>query len=721
MKNDISVPIKREDVSEKLLGTACYIGDMKLKDMLYAKTLRSTEARARLISIKYPEMPLGYFVVDRKDVPGKNIIKMIIDDQPYFAEDTVNYIGEPISLIVGKDKAIINELIAKTKIEYEKIKPIFSINESIETITPIYGVNNNFAEYRLKKGDMKEARAKAKYICEDTYETGYQEQFYMEPQGVIAEYRDGKATIYGSIQCPYYVKNAVVECLGCEPDMVRIVQATTGGAFGGKEDYPSLLAGQAICAAIKVNKPVSLLLERDEDLEVTTKRHPSRIKIKSFIDESHKILGLEAEIVLDAGAYAGLSGVVLQRAMFAIAGVYNIENIKVKGRAIATNKAVSGAFRGFGSPQAFFAIEMHMENIAKKLRIDPLRFRLDNILKQGDKSTTGGVFRDKILLQEMVARVMEMSNYTEKKNSSHLYGNKKCRGLGLSMFFHGCGFTGNGERDHIKGKARLIKDEEDSVEILIANVEMGQGAGTTMRKIVSRALDIPINRVLYRNPDTDRVPDSGPTVASRTTVIVGKLVYDAAMELKAKWQPGILQQAEVEYKYPEGYQWDNDSFSGDAYTSYSWGVNVIEVEMDTITYESEIKGVWAVFDIGKPIDDRNVKGQIDGGIVQGLGYGGMEVMENVSGRFKQRSSADYIIPTAVDIPTIQSELMCEPYLGGPFGAKGLGELSLVGSPIAYAMAVEDALGIRINSIPIRPEFLMEVGTDDKRNHFKTKR
>ena len=717
MRNDISVPAKREDVSEKLLGTACYIGDMKLEDMLYAKTLRSTESRARLVSITYPEMPLGYFVVDRKDVPGKNIIKMIIDDQPFFAEDAVNYIGEPIALIVGSDKAVIYELIANTHIEYERIKPIFCTNESLSTNTAIYGDKNSFAEYRFLKGNLKEAKARAKYICEETYETGYQEQFYLEPQGVIAEYKAGKATIYGSIQCPYYVKNAVVECLGCSPDMVRIVQTTTGGAFGGKEDYPSLLAGQAACAAIKVNKPVCLLLERNEDIEVTTKRHPARIRLKSYIDESYKLTGLEADIVLDAGAYAGLSGVVLQRAMFAAAGVYNIENLKVKGKAIATNKAVSGAFRGFGSPQAFFAIEMHMEHAAKKLGIDPMEFRLNNALKQGDKSTTGGVFRDNLLLLDMVKRAMEMSNFTEKKKSNHEHGNKKLKGLGLSMFFHGCGFTGNGERDHIKGKARLVKDEEDKVEILISNVEMGQGALTTMRKLAAAALDIELSRVLFRNPDTDRVPDSGPTVASRTTVIVGRLVYDAAMELKAKWKPGMRQQAEVEYQYPEGYQWDNDNFAGDAYTSYSWGVNVVEVEVDSITFESEIKGVWAVYDIGKSIDDRIVKGQIEGGIVQGLGYGGMEVMENVQGRFKQRTSTDYTIPTAMDIPMIYSELMCEPYSQGPFGAKGLGELTFVGSPIAYALAVEDALNMRINRIPIRPEFLMEAAEDDKCNCF----
>jgi CO/xanthine dehydrogenase Mo-binding subunit len=314
----------------------------------------------------------------------------------------------------------------------------------------------------------------------------------------------------------------------------------------------------------------------------------------------------------------------------------------------------------------------------------------------------------------MVDRVIQMSGYEEKKKRKNANEHKR-RGIGLSMFFHGCGFTGNGERDHIKGRARLVKNEEDHVEILIANVEMGQGAQTTMRKIAAAALDIELNKVFFQNPDTDRVPDSGPTVASRTTVIVGKLVYDAAMELKTKWETGKRQEAEVQYQYPEGYQWDNDSFAGDAYTCYSWGVNAVEVEVDPITLESEIKGVWAVYDIGKSIDDRLVRGQIDGGIVQGLGYAGMEVMENRQGRFIQRSSTDYIIPTAMDIPMIQSELMCEPYSDGPFGAKGLGELTFVGSPIAYALAMEDALEIRINNIPVRPEFLMEVAEDDKRN------
>lgn len=707
MKKDISEAVKRDDVADKLAGTARYIGDMRFEDMLHAKTIRSTEARAKLVKVEYPPMPDGYYIVDKHDVPGKNIVKMIIDDQPFFAEDRVNYIGEPIALIVGKDKAVIEDLVSKVRIDYEKLTPIFDIFNS--DTAPIFGTDNCFANYSLNKGDLDAAIKDAKYVYEGSYETGYQEQFYIEPQGVIAEYTGGKITIFGSIQCPYYVKNAVMYCLGFASERVRIVQVTTGGAFGGKEDYPSLLAGQAACAAIKAQKPVSLILERNEDIETTTKRHPAHIKLISYIDENHKLIGLDADIFIDAGAYAGLSGVVLQRAMFASAGVYNIENLRVKGRAIATNKAVSGAFRGFGSPQAFFAVEMHMEHVAKELGLDPIQWKLANLVKQGDQSTTAGMFRDRVLLPQMVERVMELSRYKEKKETfKRLTRGEPLRGIGLSMFFHGCGFTGNGERDHIKGRVKLVKDVNGEVEVLISNVEMGQGVLTTMRKIVANAMDIPLEKVIFHNPDTDRVPDSGPTVASRTTVIVGKLVYDAATELRQKWQDGVIQEAEAVYQSPPGYEWDNDHFVGDAYTNYSWGVNAVEIEMDPITYESRIAGVWAVYDIGKAIDEKMTRGQIEGGIVQGLGYGGMEVMENIQGRFRQKSSTDYIIPTAMDIPAIYSELMCEPYANGPFGAKGLGELTFVGSPIAYALAVEDAIGRKICSIPVRPECLLEV-------------
>lgn len=708
-QNKISTPVKKADAEEKIAGKAVYTGDMKLHGMLYAKTLRSEKVRAKILSISYPKLPEGYYIVDKNDVPGLNKVKIVAYDMPFFAGNEVNYLGEPIALIVGEDKSIIESILKNIKVVYQEIKPILTIEEGLKTDNPIYGDDNLFSDYSYSKGDLAYAEKNASFSYVGEYETGYQEQFYLEPQGVIAEYRDGKASVYGSIQCPYYVKNAVVECLGTDPGNVRIVQLTTGGGFGGKEDYPSLIAGQAVCAAVKTGKPVQLIFDRDEDIEYTTKRHPSKIRLKSFLDSEYNILGMEADIILDGGAYASLSSVVLQRSMFAATGVYNIKNIKVRGRVVATNKAVSGAFRGFGGPQSFFAVEMHMEHMAKNFNLDPLKFKAQNMLHQGDTSGTGGTFRDKILLPEMIKKVDDMSSYKRKKEKFRIdRQNGILKGIGMSLFFHGGGFTGNGERDLIKAVAGLVKHADGKVEILSANVDMGQGAGTTLRKIAADALNIPLENVVFINPDTDRVPDSGPTVASRTTMVVGKLIYDAAIELKKRWNEQGEVKVFTKYNYPDGFEWDNDNMKGDAYTSYSWGVNVVEIEVDPVTMCPKVDGVWAVYDIGCPIDERIVKGQIDGGILQGIGYAGMEVMENRNGRFMQRTGTDYIIPASSDSFPIESALICEPYKDGPYGAKALGELTLVGAAAAYALAVEDALSININSIPVKPEYIMEV-------------
>ncbi|KGK85018.1 xanthine dehydrogenase family protein molybdopterin-binding subunit [Clostridium sp. HMP27] len=706
----ISESIKRFDTEDKISGKAKYIGDYKFHNMLYAKTLRSTEPRAKIKSIKYPEFPEGYYVVDKDDVPGENGVKIITYEEPFFAKDIVNYVGEPISLIVGPDKSIISDIISNTKVNYEALDPILTLEESLECKKEsMYKDNNCFVEFEYSKGNLGKVKKNASYVIEGEYETGYQEQLYLEPQGVIGTYKDGKVTVYGSIQCPYYVKNALIDALKLPEDKVQIVQATTGGAFGGKEDYPSLIGGHVAFAALKTKKPVQLIFDRNEDLECTPKRHPSKIKIKSYLDQNYMIIGREADISLDGGAYEGLSSVVLQRTMFAVIGVYNVENVNVKGRVMATNTVVTGAFRGFGAPQAFFAEEMHMEHIAKKLGIDSLEFKLKNMVKQGDKSSTGGVFRDKIRMPEMVERAIQMSGYKDKKQV--FKNNKKdgkLNGIGISLFFHGGGFTGSGERDHIKAKVKLVRYPDNKVEILIANVEMGQGTQTALRKIVAHTLNVPVNTIIYENPDTDRVPDSGPTVASRTTVVVGKLLEEAASKLKARWNEEGQIETEANYKFPEIYSWDGDNFIGDAYNSYSWGVNVVEVEVDSLTYLPDIKGVWSVFDIGCAIDERIVRGQIEGGMLQGLGYGGIEVMESRNGRIMQKTSSDYTIPTIKDAPKIENELICEPYFNGPFGAKGLGELTLIGAAPAYALAIQDAIDKNIYKIPVRPEHLMGV-------------
>ncbi|MDX1359364.1 MAG: xanthine dehydrogenase family protein molybdopterin-binding subunit, partial [Clostridia bacterium] len=677
----------------KTSGEAIYIADMKLDGMLHAGTLRSTETRALIKDIRLPNLPEGYHIIDHNDIPGENYVKIIFDDMPIFAEKQVNYYGEPILLVVGEDKQVILDILNAIEVEYEPLEPHYKYTKSV--------IHNEY-----EKGDPETAFANAVRTVNGEYTTGYQEHIYLEPQGVISTYEDGKVTVIGSMQCPYYIKNAVMQALDDDGSGVRVQQAVTGGAFGGKEEFPSLMACQAAVAAYKLKKPISLLYDRTEDIEVTTKRHPALINITAAISPDYKVQGLRVHVSLDGGAYIGLSGVVLQRAMIAASGVYTVDNLEVSGDVYETNSVPNGAFRGFGAPQMFFAIEMFIEHVAKELKYNPFEFKLDMLAKKGDATSTGGRFRDPILLRDMIHKAWDVSDYRRKMTEFSQPGVYK--GIGMSMFLHGCGFTGSGEQKHIKAVVRLRKNEDDTVTVLAANTDMGQGAQTTLRKIAAGVLEIPVERVIYNMPDTDLVPDSGPTVASRTIMIVGGLIARAARDLKEKWVPGEEITVEQRYKQPDFIEWDDDKLQGDAYPAYSWGVVVCEVEVDPVTYQVDLHGIWSVFDVGKAIDERIVTGQIEGGLVQGIGYGMLEVMECREGKIQQRNVTDYIIPTAADIIPIYSHLMDNPYPLGPYGAKGAGELPLVGGAPAVALAIENAINKRIMKIPVTPEYIMEL-------------
>ncbi|CAH2213754.1 xanthine dehydrogenase family protein molybdopterin-binding subunit [Tepidibacter aestuarii] len=713
MVEEISKSIKRFDTGPKIRGDAEYLCDMDFEDLVYAKTLRSSRPRAKILSIEIPDLPKGYYIVDKNDVLGRNRVKTVFDDQPFFAEDVVNYVGEPILLVVGPKKDVILNIISEIKVIYEDIDPILSIEDAENEVKkPIFQNQKCFVDYEYKKGNIDEIIKESINFIEGEYKTGYQEHAYLETQGMIGIYENEKVTIYGSMQCPYYVKDAVVQGLGWDEKRVRVIQSTTGGAFGGKEEYTSLIGGHVAIAAVKVKRPVKLLLDRSEDIECTTKRHPSIIKIKTYFDSNNIIIARDIDIKIDAGAYAGLSSIVLQREMFSVTGVYNIQNLRVRGRAFATNNVVSGAFRGFGGPQAIFAMEIHMENIADQLDIDSIELKKKYLLKRGDTSSTQGLFQYDIKLDEIISEIEKISDYTKKRKKNEKNPDK-LKGIGCSLFFHGCGFTGNGEQEIIKAKIKLKKYLNEKVEIFVSNVEMGQGASTTLKKIVSHALEIPIEHIIFKNPDTDNVPDSGPTAASRTIIIVGKLLEDGAREMKEQWNQFSEIEIKKTYKYPENMKWDAEKLEGNAYEAYSWGANVVEVEIDPITYEITTTGIWAVYDIGKAIDEQIVQGQIEGGIIQGLGYGTIEVMDIKDGKLLQKSMTDYIIPTSKDFPNIKIKLIDNPYEHGPFGSKGLGELTFVGAPAAIALAVQNAIGIPIKKIPITPEYLMELMKNGK--------
>jgi CO/xanthine dehydrogenase Mo-binding subunit len=717
-RGPISASIPRLDGKAKADGSAAYIADIPFPEVLIARFYRSEFTRGRIRKILLPQIPDGYHVVDHRDVPGENHVALIQNDWPAFAEEEIRYRGQVILLIAGPDPVVVDRLIRAVKVEYEPQEAAVTVDDALSLKGgPIHGEDNLFADLSLRRGDPDRAFATADRVIEGEYSTGFQEQLYLEPQGLVARphstndsahmesgHRD-TIVIQGSMQCPYYVKHAVEEVMGPGFD-VRVIQTVTGGGFGGKEDYPEIMGAPLAVAAWKIGKPVRMIFDRSEDLAWTSKRHPSRTRIRTAHDADGSITGFDFDIILDGGAYSSYSLIVLQRAVFTSTGAYKFPSARVRGRAVATNTVPSGAFRGFGAPQAIFALEMHMERIARELGLPPLRVRGGYFLESGDATITGGRIRGEVILHRLVERARELSEYDRKRTR---YETEPWRGIGLALFNHGCGFTGDGEQRIIKAKVRIRKDEEDRVELLVASIDMGQGPQTTLRKIAGRVLGISPEEIVYRNPDTDRVPDSGPTVASRTAMVVGYLVQKAAEKLKHRWVPGRMQEAEADYTMPPELRWDQETLTGDAYATFGWGVNVVEVCVDPVTWETHVTGAWGVYDVGVALDDRVVLGQIQGGMSQALGFGALEKLEvDDGGVFMQRSMADYMVPTTLDLPRTAGETIDNPYEYGPFGAKGMGEMVHNGGHAALAAAVEQAVGRSCHGVPLTPERLLEI-------------
>ncbi len=713
----ISRSIPRRDGREKASGEARYIADIPHEETLTARFFRAPVARGRISALRIPELPAGYFVVDHRDVPGNNHIALITTDWPAFADREIRYLGQIVAVVAGPDPVVVDEIIRAMSLECDEGTPATTIDEGLACVGgAIHGADNLYADITLSRGDPEAAFAGAARIIEGTYSTGFQEQLYMEPQGIVAwleggdgtdadAHRPGKVVIHGSLQCPYYVKHAVEETLG-PSYAVRVIQATTGGAFGGKEDYPEIMAAPLAVAAVKIGRPLRMIFDRGEDLSFTSKRHPSRTTVRTAHDGDGRIIGVDYDMILNGGAYESYSAIVLQRALFTSNGAYNFPNVRVRGRAIATSTVPSGAFRGFGAPQAIFALEMHMERVAREYGRSPVDLRREYLLRKGDPTITGGTIREPVIMEDLIDRAVELSDFDEKYTS---YGPTRGRGIGIAVFNHGCGFTGDGEQRIIKARASLRKDAADHVEILVANMDMGQGPQTTFPKIVGAILGIPPEEIGYDNPDTDRVPDSGPTVASRTMMVVGYLLQEAARELKRTWRSGVEQTVTKDYRMPPGMVWDQASLTGDAYPAYGWGVNVVEVSIDPVSWEPAVVGAWGVYDVGVPIDERVVLGQIQGGMSQALGYASLENLD-VDGRgvFRQRTMADYIIATSLDFPATTGEVLLNPYEFGPFGAKGMGEMVHDGGHAAFCAAVQHALGRSCDTIPLTPERIAEI-------------
>ncbi len=726
----IGKPVPRKEGRDKVTGAARYIDDMTVPGMLFGATVRSQIPRGVIKKISFdPQFDWSEFItVTAKDIPGENCIALIGDDQPCLADGKVNHPEEPILLLAHADPHLLWKAIDAVSIEYEPLPAIFTIEESERRSQVIWGTDNTFKIFLIAKGDVDDLWAKAAYIVEGEYTTGAQEQLYIENNGVLAAFDAGQGiTVWGSLQCPYYVHKALMALCALTEDKVRVVQMETGGAFGGKEDYPSMIAGHAALLAMKSGRPVKIVYDRMEDMVATTKRHPSRTRHRTAVSKDGKILGGEIDFTIDGGAYATLSSVVLSRGTIHAGGPYYWPNVRIRGKAVATNTPPHGAFRGFGAPQSLFAMERHMDRIAQAVGISPVEVRRRNFLKPGQTTTTGQTVREEIDLGKLLDRALELSDYTAKKTrfaQENAVGLIK-KGIGIAAFLHGAGFTGSGER-YLASVVGVEGCADGTVRVLVSSTEFGQGTNTVLCQIAAEALGLPYDDVRIAQPDTNQVPNSGPTVASRTAMVVGNLVRSAAVGIKHTLMAGgslaslyspqefraacrrhIAEHGELQsfarYDPPEGVFWDDRKYRGEAYAAYAWAVYVAEVAVDLSTYSATVDDFVALQEVGRVLHPVLARGQIAGGVAQGIGFALYEKIVWQNGRMQNGQMTNYIMPASADLPRIRVFFEEMGNVHGAYGAKGIGELPMDGPAPAIVNAIEDALGTRFDSVPLLPE------------------
>jgi len=724
----VGASVPRKEATAKLTGRAQYVEDVSIPGMLWGATVRSTVPRGKITSIHFdPAVPWAeYTVVTARDIPGQNHVHLILDDQPCLADGVINHPEEPIVLIAHPDRAALPRGLAGVRVEVEPLPAVLSIDDSLARTQVIWGEDNIIKEYWIEKGDIAAAFADPQVIVvEGTYETGAQEQLYIENNGMIAvATADAGVTVWGSMQCPYYVQKALMPIFGVGPEKARVVQLETGGGFGGKEEYPSILAAHAALLSLKSGRPVKMIYDRAEDMAATTKRHPSRTRHRTAFTPAGKLVAMDIDFVIDGGAYATLSQVVLSRGSIHACGPYEVPSVRVHGRAVATNTPPHGAFRGFGAPQSLFALERHLDECARRLGRTPQDLRRANFVHKGGTLATGQVVRDDYDMNTILDDALARSAWHERRARFAVENQRSPvkRGLGLACFLHGTGFTGSGE----KFLASIVGVEgtpEGKVRVLAASTEIGQGTNTIFAQIAADALGLAYDDVEVATPDTGFVPNSGPTVASRTVTIVGKLVERAAHMLRdtvrAAGLDGELRAAIrtwvaahgplrcfVEYEAPPFIKWDDQKLRGDAYGAFSWACYVAQVAVDTLTYEARVEEFWAIQEVGKVMHPILAEGQIEGGVAQGIGWALTENVVWKDGRMANNRMTDYIIPTAVDMPPTHVVFCEAPYAYGPQGAKGIGELPLDGPAPAVLNAIRDALGVSVTRIPAVPETIL---------------
>jgi CO/xanthine dehydrogenase Mo-binding subunit len=728
------VPPLRREGPDKLTGAAKYADDLVFPGAWYGATIRSADARATFVALEVdPAFDWSkVVVVTAADIPGENIVSSIKSDQPILVPfgGEIRHHAEPLALLAAPDRATLRAAKRAVRVRTTPLPPVFDPLAS----------DHVFASYDLAAGDPDAAFGAADLVLEGEYRVGHQEQLYIENNAMIAvPSDDGGVAVHGSLQCPYYVHAALKRGLAMDDAQARVVQAETGGGFGGKEEYPSVIGLHASLLALKAGRPVRMIYDRHEDIAATTKRHPAIVRHRTGVTRDGRLIAQDIEVVMDGGAYCTLTPVVLSRGAIHAGGPYRCPNVRIRARATRTNTPPNGAFRGFGAPQVQFAAETHLNRLAEALGMSPLEIRRRNVYVPGDTTPTGQLLRDSVAGEEVLERAAEAGEFerlrarhddarARRAGSGTIPGSplrtgreRVASGVGLALAWHGAGFTGSGEVK-LASVASLELTAEGRLRILTASTEMGQGTKTIFPQLVADALGVPYEAVELAAQDTAFVPDSGPTVASRTAMVVGGLLIKAARRLRAGVEMstggtfaatyrefarahGALRVDQRFEPYP-GVGFDDATYRGDAYPAFGWAACVARVDVDLDTGEVHVVDVVAADDIGRVIHPVLAEGQVEGGTLQAVGYATIEEIKLRDGRYLNDRLATYIIPTSLDAPRITTILVEAPFAAAPHGAKGVGELPMdVGAPAVVA-AIADATGAWIADLPASPERIL---------------
>ena len=715
--------INRVDAKSKAVGEALFPGDFNLPNQLYMKVLFANRPHAviRSINTQYAEALEGVVAIyTAKDVPN-NVYGMIIPDQPVLCgpgsnrqyADRVRFIGDQVAIVIAENETIAAKARDLVQVEFGDLPVVSSIEDALSEnapqIHPDKG-SNIFFSYKIRQGDVEAAFSECDAIVEDEYRTPVQEHAYLQPESGLAYIdEEGRITVVVGGQCNHEDRHQIANALKIPEDQVRVIYPAIGGAFGGREDVSiQIILALAVFKlhAQGIDRPVKITWSREESIIGHGKRHAFKIKAKWGANKNGQILAAQLEIHGDGGAYAYSSTIVLGNAALMSVGPYVIPNVKVDARVVHTNNIPGGAFRGFGGPQGTFVAETQVNRLAEKLGLDPVEFRLKNLVEDGSRLSVGTPLPDGVTIKPVVKALAERADWKSQPrvDSRQLHDQIK-RGIGFACSFKNVGFS-FGALEYCHAKIELFgKSEIEKAILYHSGAEVGQGSHTVFKQMTADALGLPLDRVDMVLSDTGTSDYAGSVSASRMTFMAGNAISGAAEDAIKKWRdeerPAV---GNFIYYPPKTTPIDPETGHCTPNFAYGYVAEIVELEVDTETGEIQLLKVYCANDVGKAINPLNVQGQIEGAIVQAAGYVLLENFIQNEGFVITNRLSKYLIPSVLDIPLeVESIILEYPDPIGPFGARGMGEMPYMPMAPAIMDAMHDATGVWFTEFPLTPE------------------